>query len=166
MRLRTVLTATLAGTLLALGACSDDGPERDSDGAIAEEGDVNAFSLEVGDCFDDPDGVDLGTQTTVFELPAVPCSQPHDNEVFALIALEGDDDEYPGTEEVQTLGFERCYDEFEAYVGAPYEESALEFDPYLFPTAQTWAAGDREIVCAVYNPDLSPLTGSTRDSEG
>lgn len=154
----------VASLALLLGACSDDGPARDDEGSIAEEGNLNAFSLRVGDCFNDPDGLEVGTQSTVLELPAVPCSQPHDNEVFALIDLEGGDDDYPGTEPVRSIGADRCLGEFEAYVGIAYEDSVLEFDPYLYPTAETWSAGDREIVCAVYNLDLAPLTGSVKGS--
>jgi hypothetical protein len=64
----------------------------------------------------------------------------------------------------RTIGADRCLEEFEAYVGIPYEDSVLEFDAYLYPTAETWGAGDREIVCAAYNLDLTPLTGSVKGS--
>lgn len=166
--MRATIRAALAFGLLftAVAGCSDDddGPDRDEEGSISEEGDLSAFSMEVGDCFDDPDSLTMGTNSTVFELPAVPCNQPHDNEVFALIDLEGDDDDYPGQDAVLTEGQERCEAAFEDYVGVSFDESALSMDPYLFPTEQTWSAGDREIVCALYAADLSKLSGSKADS--
>ena len=165
MRHRLIPALAAACLVLAAGACSDDGgPERDDDGAIVEGDDLGAFDMEVGDCFNDPEGMELGTQSTVLQLPAVPCGDPHDNEVFALIDLE--DGDYPGVEDVSEEGFMRCMDEFEGYVGAAYDETDLIFDPYLYPTEQTWEAGDREVVCALYNADLSKLTGSMAESAG
>jgi hypothetical protein len=52
-----------------------------------------------------------------------------------------------------------CVAEFEAYVGLSYVESELNVFP-ITPTEGSWATGDREIVCALYNLDLSKLTGS------
>jgi hypothetical protein len=52
-----------------------------------------------------------------------------------------------------------CVAEFEAYVGLSYPESALEVFP-ITPTQGSWDNGDREIICALYNLDLSKLTGS------
>ena len=39
----------------------------------------SVFSLELGDCFDDPETFD-----EVSELDTIDCSEPHDNEIYAL----------------------------------------------------------------------------------
>jgi len=31
---------------------------------------------------------------------------------------------------------------------------------WLFPTQETWAAGDREVICFAYDLTLSKITGS------
>ena len=49
------------------------------------------FSLPVGTCFDDQDEAEA-----ISSVPAVDCSEPHDNEVFALIDYT-ETDEYPGS---------------------------------------------------------------------
>jgi hypothetical protein len=165
MTLRTALGRTLAGlAVITLVACSDDEPSRNDEGAIEEEGDVSAFDLEVGDCFEDPAGIGSETGATVVDLGVVPCDQPHDNEVFGLVELEGGDDEFPGDATVSEQGRAGCLAKFEPYVGLDYETSTLDFDALLTPTEETWNAGDREVVCGVYNVDLSPLTGSVKGS--
>ncbi len=163
MSLRSPLAVTGLGFVLALSAaCSSDGPSRGEDGAIEGEGSISAFDFEVGDCFDDPEDLELGTLSTAVDLAALPCDEPHDNEAFALIDLEGADDEFPGVDTISEEGRELCLAEFEPHVGIDHDTSALEFDAYLTPTEETWEAGDREVVCAVYNGDLSPLTGSVK----
>ena len=56
-----------------------------------------------------------------------------------------------------------CYDAFEGYMGISYEESWYGFDG-LLPTDQSWAAGDREVVCFVapYDPDITESVGSAQ----
>ncbi len=125
---------------------------------------ISPFDLEVGDCFDDPaDFAPESDITEVSELQRVPCSSPHDNEVFALVEVT-DADEFPGDDAVREEGIELCLPEFEAFVGRSYRSSTLDFDPYFTPTEQSWAAGDREVVCALYDSALEPIEGSMRDS--
>lgn len=165
MNLRSALARAGFAAAVLLGAgCSDGDVSRDDSGAIEEEGDVNAFDVEVGDCFDDPEGFEEGQLDEIFDLPAVPCSQPHDNEAFALVELEGDDDEFPGQQTVGEQGLDLCLEEFEPYVGIDYDSSSLAFDAYLTPTEESWKLGDREVVCALYDGELAPLTGSMKGS--
>lgn len=112
----------------------------------------NVFTLEVGTCFDDTD------ETEVSSVPEVDCSEPHDNEVFAVFDYT-QSDTFPGSEAMNDAAQELCIAQFEAYVGLSYPESALEVFP-ITPTQGSWDSGDREIICALYNLDLSKLTGS------
>ena len=57
-----------------------------------------------------------------------------------------------------------CVAEFESYVGATYEESALDFS-FLTPTQETWDdLDDRTVGCFLYDFGLAKLTGSMKDS--
>ena len=151
---RPLLTILLAAAIGLAGACGGDEPTRDDSGSISETDDVTPNSLQVGDCFNDPDS----SATEVSSLEAVPCDEPHDNEVFHVFDLEGDD--YPGDDEVARLGTEGCEPELEAYVGAPPAEAGLAIVP-VTPTEGSWNdSDDRTILCAAYNADGTPLTGS------
>jgi hypothetical protein len=117
-------------------------------------GSQSVFSLTVGTCFDDQDNGPISS------VPEVDCAEPHDNEVFALIDYTATD-EFPGTSQINDIGRQLCLEQFEAFVGIDYQDSALEVFP-ITPTEGSWADGDREIICALYNLDLSKLTGSMR----
>jgi hypothetical protein len=157
-----VALAAVVGLVVVL-AGDDDEPEATSGSTDAGvEGGTSVFDLEVGDCFDDPQGSGSGP-AIVEDVETVDCAQPHDNEVFFLYDLEGDGG-YPGLEAVRADGNERCADEFEGYVGAPVDETDLYAEALLYPNATSWDAGDREIVCALYHGQLEELTGSMRNT--
>ena len=143
-------------SILAITFLGEEEPDRDESGAIEEEGDLGVFSLQVGDCFDDVESALGGGE--VESVPAIPCDQPHDNEVFAKPQLP--DGPYPGDDEILVEAQELCLDEFTAYTGQDYDTSPLDVFP-ITPTEQTWEDGDvRSVVCSLYNLDLSKLTGS------
>jgi len=145
----------MAAALLA-AACGDDGPTRDPQGSIADTGAASVFSFRTGDCFDDPSG----DQTEVAELSAVPCTEPHDNEIYFTFDLP--DGDFPGQDSIVSSASDACLGEvFSAYVGIAYDQSALDVFP-VTPTETSWAGGDRTVYCALYNLDLSKLTGSAR----
>lgn len=154
-------TAARAGTTLVVGlfvvACGDplteDGAERDESGEVVEEGDVGALALQVGDC------IDSSETGEVDAVPVVPCTQPHEGEVFALFDLLPGD--FPGDSEVTDLAAAGCTGErFSDYVGTDYEVSRFEVS-FLQPTEQTWdAVDDREIVCLAVSATGDPLLGS------
>ena len=118
----------------------------------------NVFTLEVGTCFDDVD------EAQISSVPEVDCSEPHDNEVFAVFDYTASDS-FPGAETMNQAAHELCVAEFEAYVGLSYVESELNVFP-ITPTDGSWDTGDREIICALYNLDFSKLTGSWRGQPG
>lgn len=93
----------------------------------------------------------------------VDCAGPHDGEVVGLVThTPGPSDPYPGQEQVAAYAEEQCAIAFEAYVGAPYGESALSMLS-LWPTEDSWARGDRESVCVAFQ-EGTPLTGSVATS--
>ena len=68
--------------------------QRNEAGEIDVGGSVDAFTIRVGDCFND--GFSFSDE--VSDVPGVPCSEEHDNEVFATFDLASDD--WPGDERV------------------------------------------------------------------
>lgn len=130
--------------------------DRDSSGAIVEEGSIGAFNVQVGDCFDD-----VTSFEEVSSVPGVPCSDPHDNETYAVFDVGVAS--YPEGEGMSELAFESCMAQFEAYVGKDYESSSLDITT-MFPSEQSWAQDDREVICAVYDMNAEKLTGTARGS--
>jgi hypothetical protein len=129
------------------------GADRDSSGQLTEAGSVSAQQLRPGDCVKDlKDGED------VLSVPAVPCAQPHEGEVFAVFALSGTT--WPGDESVSQKAEEGCQDRFQSYAPAADFESLDLF--VLQPTRQAWTRGDHEVTCIASDP-AGKQTGSLRD---
>jgi hypothetical protein len=128
--------------------------ERNGSGAIVDAGDLSAFSFRPGDCWDDPP-----LDQVVDSVAAVPCTQPHDAEVYAVFDL--DLPEYPGDDEVGTAAESGCIGRFAEFTGVEYAASRLEV-VYLNPTQESWdEEDDRSVVCSVSDPE-GPATGSLR----
>lgn len=149
------LLLTGCGTVTdALGAAigqNTPAEVRDSTtGAVVEAGTTDVFQIKVGDCIIDSAG------DTVSEVENVPCSEPHDYEVYFHGTLTVDT--LPSDiNEVYALGDEICAPEFEKFVGIPYTESELGFSHFT-PTDGSWADGDRAVDCLIYGDGL--VTGS------
>ena len=118
---------------------------------------TSVFDLEVGQCFDDPDSFEA-----VADVDIVSCDQAHDNEVYAIEQISGGGN-WPGQDLVADAADEACLAAFEAYVGIDYLSSSFEIG-WLAPTSDSWADGDREVVCFLFDPTLEPITGSVEDS--
>jgi hypothetical protein len=120
---------------------------------IDAEGEFKSvFDLEDGDCWDDPET----TSDQVNEVEVLPCSEPHDNEIYHVFDLADGDFDATAVEEGARSG---CLDEFDAFVGLPYADSELDVFA-IWPTEESWAEGDREVLCSVYAIDLRKLVGS------
>lgn len=156
--MRTKMTALLLVLLLVvLTACG--GAQRDDEGTITGEGDLDVFTLTVGDCFSTDSDAD-----EITSVGGVPCDQAHNGEVFALVDYPADGSaEWPGQDALDAFSDEGCVAEFEDYVGLSYNESRLGIS-YLQPTEGSWSDGDREVVCLVVDPEAETTTGSLRDA--
>lgn len=154
--LRSRRAALALFAVLALAGCSDEPEREEATGELQESGDVDVFDVEVGDC--------LGGETAEGEISSVeatPCSEPHAEEIFAAVTVA--DGEYPGQEALDVEA-EQCLTEFAEFVGMAYDESVLEIN-YMTPTEESWAEGDREILCTIYDPDgqtTGTLSGANR----
>ena len=150
--LRSSPVHVLAVTLLFVGGCSGSG---DTDQPASE---LDAFQMQVGDCFDD----DLLSGSEVSGVPGVSCDQPHDNEVYALFDLSAP--EFPGDEAALALANQGCLERFPDAIGTSYETSVLAFTT-LTPTERSWTElADREVVCIAFHVQYDKLTGSVLGS--
>jgi hypothetical protein len=157
---RLLLPAALLVASIGLSACGGD-PEvtRDEAGAVASPATVDAFAIELGDCMDQPVS-DSGELEEVDEIKVVPCTEPHDGEVFEVLELT--DGDFPGDEALTATVDEKCSAAFDTFIGMPFEESALGFFT-LQPTEASWEEDDREVVCIVGDPEAR-TTGSLKDA--
>lgn len=157
---RGLTAIAIAAATVALSGCSLLGQVGGGGGTGTDNGggagtDTDAFAIKVGDCLNDATISD-----EVSTVPVIACSEPHDSEAYASIILP--DGDFPGQDSVTASAEEGCLAEFESYIGIPYEQSSFEVSFY-YPTSASWANGDREILCTVYDP-AGQTTGSAKGS--
>lgn len=170
LTVRALVAVTAVAVVGAVGCGGGDDASGDSDpvtlgpgvGSVAgsddsSEGGVRAATdLLPGDCFDGL-AVDEGRRARVALVEVVPCSAPHDLEVFHAFTY-GDDEAWPGEDEMVRLAEVGCGEAFATQLG---ERAALE-QLAVWPTEASWAEGDRVVVCAAYAADGDALVGNLR----
>ena len=144
-----LLLAAIAG--VALAGCSSI-PFTVVDNNPADGVDSGIFTIAVGDCLNDG-----GAEGEISSVPKIDCSEPHDSEVYASVIM--DDGVFPGQDAIFAEADRDCEAEFDAFVGINYAESIFSFS-YFFPTDESWADGDREIVCLIFDPAGKITSGS------
>ena len=143
-----VIGLSLLG-VLALGAgfvlVDSDTDATAQDRAVLED-------LQVGDCFDGPDGLPLdGEAVSIASVDVLPCDVEHDGEVFAVVqhpAAAGA--AYIGDDAIFEFGYDECQTAFEGAIGEPYEQSFL--DLVVNTPGSIWEFGDRSILCVALHP--------------
>lgn len=175
-RHRAVVVVVISASLLmgALSGCGGGGdstisstsseaptatePPRSPDAEL-----VPITSIDESTCFD----TQVEASSLTRAVWTVPCSDPHDYELYDIIEYEGAGDyrhpEYPGEQAVQDQAEQRCYDGFEPFTGIRWTISALDIRTW-WPTEVSWSEGDRTILCAVTSTDGTRLTGSQEQS--
>lgn len=119
--------------------------------AVIDRDGVTATEVEVGACIAEiPEG------DVVSRLETIDCGQPHAGEVFALLMVP--DGEFPGRSVIDTYA-EQCAPELAVYSPSSTTDDSVQLW-VLYPTAETWADGDRAVTCiATLNP---PRSGSIK----
>jgi len=159
---RLIAVTTIAAAGLLLSGCSllnqvTHATQRDASGTpTAENDNADVFSIKVGDCLNDATA--SGTVTTA---PIVPCSKPHDSEAYKSILMK--DGAFPGEDAVKSQADQGCGDAFADFVGISFNDSKLSIS-YYFPTSDSWANGDREILCTIYDDGVK-TTGTLKDAK-
>lgn len=151
-RARTLAAGGLLVAAITLGGCSvldglvGEDVTRDSDTQeVTEAGTADVFSLREGDCFDDE-----STGTEISDVPAVPCAESHDNEIY--LSFEMPDGDWPGDDGIDLAAEEQCGPAFDEFVGLAYDSSTLDWFP-ITPLQDGWeSVDDREILCVIWDP--------------
>ena len=119
------------------------------------DGSKTVDEIAVGDCLNTPE------DDIFYEIDPIDCSEAHDLEVFALVDLSTVGSEfsvsagYPGDDAVYEAAINECWEEFERFVGVPYEESVLFMDAFT-PTLEGWEEVDDRIAnCVVFEVNAS-----------
>lgn len=127
-------------------------------------GSVSTVSnLSPGECIED-----FITTEEVFFVTTADCDQPHALDVYANRPDFWGSEErpHPGMNVLFAEGEAWCADQFEAFVGEPYETSPLGMWTFV-PIVEGWAEGDRSVQCIVGSWDEQTLTtGTLRNSAG
>lgn len=117
------------------------GTARDKDESFITAETSGILDIEGGECFTDPAYSPGAGEPVVLYTP---CTQGGDNQAYGFVhAADGPYDRARLT----AFGWERCGRGFTTY----WPESALDYYPIL-PTPETWADGDRDVMCVVYDP--------------
>jgi hypothetical protein len=120
--------------------------------------DSSAFAIEVGDCFTEPTADADGF---VSEIAFVECTVAHDDEAYASVLMA--DLAFPGDDATMNKAEDACGPRFYDFIGAASDyDGTLDYS-YLYPSSESWDAGDREILCYVYD-DLGQTTGTLKNS--
>jgi hypothetical protein len=118
----------------------------------AATGAVSPRNLRPGDCF----MVKLGVVLT--SIPLLPCSTPHDAQIFANVRIP--DSSYPGSS-AKTLQAALKLCEPAAYSYTNGRIDLLDIAAY-YPTSAIWAMGDHTAHCVLYDP-RQKFVGDVRD---
>jgi len=156
---RALALATVALAGLALSGCSiignitgggaNNGPTDEASGS------TDVFDLKVGNCLA-PSEIEGEVDSVVL----VDCAEPHAREAYASLMF--DEGDYPGDEVVEDESLDRCTTEFATFVGMDYQESTLDLAS-IYPTSESWAGGDREILCLISDP-AGDVTGTLENA--
>ena len=139
----------LAAAASVLSGCSS---------AKAPSVNLSVFHLRPGTCVVTPTQIKAQLST----LKAVPCKEPHTEEVYALV-VDHSGQTYPGTAALQTFANGACLQRYAGYVGVDYRDSSLFFT-YLLPSVRSWAAGDHTVDCVISTTGQT-LTRSVKGSK-
>jgi hypothetical protein len=109
---------------------------------------ASLFKVREGDCINTPN-----SQTVTI----LPCTTPHDAEVFATFTLPGS--AWPGTVAVQQTASSGCVNRLSGYLNPQLSISLSQ--AYVYPNQAAWGAGTRTVICEV-RATSGQLTGSVR----
>ncbi|HEV8488166.1 MAG TPA: septum formation family protein [Candidatus Limnocylindrales bacterium] len=117
-----------------------------------------ADALRVGDCFEEPTGVEV-----VDDVQHHPCGENHDSEVIFV----GEHPAANGAAPLSDAGYREwiganCLPAFTAYTGVDLMAQEVLDVGYFVPTSDSWGDGDRTVICYVVRVDGAQMTQSVR----
>lgn len=138
---RLLSAAVAVATAATVAGCGGSAPGNGQN--------VSVFHVRPSQCFLPPQQV----KAELTKVDRVACSQPHTQEVYAVVDYTAADGQsptdYPGDTALKQFADGVCAQRFASYVGIDYQDSSL-FLTYLLPSARSWQqAHDRQVVCFV-----------------
>ena len=98
---------------------------------------ASVFKLQEGDCINTSNGQ---------QVIIIPCTTPHDAEVFGTFALTGA--AWPGTTAVEQQASSGCASRLSGYLNPQLAISLAQ--TYVYPDKTDWGAGTKTVVCEVH----------------
>jgi hypothetical protein len=126
-------------------------PARTSDGAVTKPGVVSPGDVRSGDCLEVPREVG-----TIRSLPIMPCSDPHNAQVFQI--LTAPDGAFPGDDALESSALDLCRSASVTFLGT--SRTALHIVVFV-PTSSRWSDGDRSEACLLVDRQQD-FTGDVR----
>lgn len=119
----------------------------------------NAGNLQVGDCFDEPAGV----EDTVDDVQHRPCTDPHGAEVVFVGDYTPDSATYPTDEQFLAFFQTTCTAAFNTYTGLDFAtDPTYDMSAYT-PTTAGWSDdNDRKVICFAIRLDGAQMTSSIK----
>ncbi len=119
----------------------------------------NAGNLQVGDCFDEPAGV----EETIDDVQHRPCTDPHGAEVVFVGNYTPDSDTYPSNEQFRTFFEGSCTAAFNSYTGLDFiTDTTYDMSAYT-PTIEGWNDDDdRKVICYAIRLDGAQMSASIK----
>lgn len=178
-RARQVMTAASRGTravlaclltIVLLSACAtlheaDQSEElaKDHEPSSSDAPGRNAsfYDLRIGSCYDLLEHSD--DDIRLYDS----CEPPHLYEVYAEATLPDtmirSDGDRPDRSAIRRFVSDTCDAHFEGYVGTPPQRSQFQFTA-ITPSEESWAEGDRQVLCVLELIREQPTTGSAMGS--
>jgi hypothetical protein len=117
-----------------------------------------ADSLQVGDCFEEPVGVEV-----VDDVQHHPCGENHDSEVVFV----GEHPAAKGAAPLSDSAFREwiganCLPAFASFTGVELLSQEVLDLGYFVPTNEGWDDGDRTVICYAVRVDGAQMNASVR----
>jgi len=115
-----------------------------------QQGSFSGSGAFAADLVDEGNCVNVtGTNSPSFDV--VPCRDPHNGEIVAVIVHPDADGPFPGDRVTKVWFEERCTEAADAYVGDDVMTTTLSAR-LVVPTEEDWADGQHRAVCYVATP--------------
>ncbi|SDT79004.1 DUF4190 domain-containing protein [Actinoplanes derwentensis] len=137
--------------LLAIVAVTSVLIDKAKDKAAGIE-DVDTTALKQGDCIRS-----IKESAAVYDMPVMPCTQPHEAEVYHVFTFPAGP--FPGRTTIETEGETRCNAAFEPFL-TPQNENMDIY--YLYPRNTLDWARDRTLICIAADPAGPRTTSMTK----
>jgi hypothetical protein len=105
---------------------------------------TNVFALRPGQCFQNPPASQ--TVLGVTYVTVVPCSKPHNAQVFVQFTATGTS--YPGVESLKRQADTGCHARVKKNVQPSKIKNSMTLH-YLYPLQSSWTSGHKDITCLI-----------------